>query len=133
MDNPYSVPGSRSGVLALLAGRLAALLALSTQAATAAAPRLTRTPTVPTLARTPPATTPPVARPSSATPTPAGGTQRGLRESAVDAVQTYKAARYQSFFTPLGAAGWELMGPSASTSPGSQAADVLLVTFTRPR
>ena len=49
------------------------------------------------------------------------------------ALQTYKAARYQSFFTQLGAAGWELVGQSAYASPGSQAADVLLVTFKRPR
>jgi len=129
MDSPHSVPRSRSGALALLAGSLAALLGLGSQAANAAAPRATRTPTVPT----PPATTPPVARPSSATPTPPRGIQRGHWEDAVYALQTYKAARYQSFFTQLGAAGWELVGQSAYASPGSQAADVRLVTFKRPR
>ncbi len=131
MDSPHRVPRSRSGALALLADSLATLLSLGTQAANAA-PRPTRTPTVPTPAHPPPATTQPVARPSSATPTLARGVQRGHWESAVYALQTYKAARYQSFFTQLGAAGWEL-GQSAYASPGSQAADVLLVTFKRPR
>jgi len=51
----------------------------------------------------------------------------------VYALQTYTAARYQSFFTQLGAAGWELVGQSAYSRPGSQAADVLLATFKRPR
>ncbi len=49
------------------------------------------------------------------------------------ALQTYQAARYQSFFTQLDAAGWELVGQSAYARPGSQAADTLLVTFKRPR
>ncbi len=119
MDNPHSVPRSRSGALALLASSLTALLGLRTQAANAAP--------------TPPATTAPVVRPSSATPTPARGAQRGHWEYAVYALQTYTAARYQSFFIQLGAAGWELVGQSAYASPGSQAADVLLVTFKRPR
>jgi len=132
MESPHSVPRSRSGALALLAGSLAALLGLRTQAANAAAPRPTRTP-VPTPAHPPPATTPPVARPASATPTPARGVQREHWEYAVYALQTYTAARYQSFFTQLGAAGWELVGQSAYASLGSQAADVLLVTFKRPR
>ncbi len=127
MDSPHSVPRSRSGTLALLAGSLATLLGLGTQAANAA-PRPTRTPTVPT-----PAHPPPVARLSSATPALARGAQRGHWEYAVYALQRYKAARYQSFFTQLGAAGWELVGQSAYASPGSQAADVLLVTFKRPR
>ena len=127
MDSPRGVPRSRSGALALLAGSLATLLGLGTQAANAA-PRPTRTPTVST-----PTTTQPVARPSSATPRPPRGVQRGHWESAVYALQTYKAARYQSFFTQLGAAGWELVGQSAYASPGSQAADVLLATFKRPR
>jgi len=132
MDSPQSVPRSRSGVLALLAGSLATLLGLGTQAANAA-PRPTRTPTVSTPAHPPPATTPPVARLSSATPALARGAQRRHWEYAVYALQTYTAARYQSFFTQLGAAGWELVGQSAYASPGSQAADVLLVTFKRPR
>jgi len=120
MESPHSVPRSRSRVLTLLG--------LRTRVVNAAAPRPTRTPTVST-----PATTQPVARPSSATPRPPRGVQRGHWESAVYALQTYKAARYQSFFTQLGAAGWELVGQSAYASPGSQAADVLLVTFKRPR
>jgi len=121
MDSPHSVPRSRSGALALLAGSLAALLDLGTQAANAA-PRPTRTP-VPTPAHPPTATASTLAR----------GVQCGHWEYAVYALQTYKAARYQSFFTQLGAAGWELVGQSAYASPGSQAADVLLVTFKRPR
>ena len=72
MDNT-----SRSRVLTLLAGPLAVLLGLRTRVANAAAPRPTRTPTVPTPAHPPPATTPPVARPSSATPRPQRGVQRG--------------------------------------------------------
>ncbi len=125
MESPHSVPRSRSRVLTLLG--------LGTQAANAAVPRPTRTPTVPTPAHPPPAAKAPVARPSSATPTPARGAQRGHWESAMYALQTYTAARYQSFFIQLGAAGRELVGQSAYASPGSQAADVLLVTFKRPR
>ncbi len=49
------------------------------------------------------------------------------------ALQTYTAARYPSFFTQLGAVGWELVGQSAYARPGSQAADVRLVTVKRPR
>ncbi len=123
MDNPHSVPRSRSGALALLASSLTTLLGLGTQAANAA----------PTPAHPPPATTAPVVRPSSATPTQPRGIQRGHWEDAVYALQTYTAARYQSFFTQLGAAGWELVGQSAYARPGSQTADALLVTFKRPR
>jgi len=133
MESPHSVPRSRSGALTLLACSLATLLGLETQSANAAAPRPTRTPTVPTPAHPPPATTAPVVRPSSATPTPPRGAQREHWEYAVYALQTYTAARYQSFFTQLGAAGWELVGQSAYASLGSQAADVLRVTFKRPR
>ena len=125
MESPHSVPRSQSRVLTLLG--------LRTRVVNAAAPRPIRTPTVSTPAHPPPATTQPVARPSSATPRPPRGVQRGHWESAVYALQTYKAARYQSFFTQLGAAGWELVGQSAYARPGSQAADVLLVTFKRPR
>ncbi len=124
MESPHSVPRSRSRILTPLG--------LRTRVVNAAAPRPTRTPTVSTPTHPPPATTPPVARPSSATPTPRG-VQRGHWESAVYALQTYTAARYQSFFTQLDAAGWELVGQSAYASSGSQAADVLLVTFKRPR
>jgi len=119
MDSTPLAPRSR--VLALLAGSLAALLDLGTQQ-TNAAPRPTHTPPPRPTATTPTATMPPATR-----------IQRGHWEYAVYQLQTYKAARYQSFFTQLGAQGWELVGQSAYASPGSPAADVLLVTFKRPR
>ncbi len=135
MDSTPLAPRSR--VLTLLAGSLAALLGLGTQQ-TNAAPRPMRTP-VPRPTRTPvrrPTHTP-LPRPTATTPTatmpPATGAQRGHWEYAVYQLQTYKAARYQSFFTQLGAKGWELVGQSAYASPGSPATDTLLVTFKRPR
>ncbi len=137
MDSTFVAPRSRSRVLTLLVGSLATLLGLGTQQ-TNVAPRPMHTP-VPRPKRTPvprPTHAPPP-RPTATTPTatmpPATRIQRGHWEYAVYQLQTYKAARYQSFFTQLGAQGWELVGQSAYASPGSQATDTLLVTFKRLR
>ncbi len=127
MDSTFVAPRSR--VLTLLVGSLATLLGLGTQQ-TNVAPRPMHTP-VPRPTHTP------LPRPIATTPTatmpPATGAQRGHWEYAVYQLQTYKAARYQSFFTQLGAKGWELVGQSVYASPGSPATDTLLVTFKRPR
>ncbi len=50
---------------------------------------------------------------------------------AVDQVQTDTAAHYRGFFTPVGAAGWELGGQAGYANPGSQTAATLLVTVKR--
>ena len=113
MDNMAPPDGSQRRGLVMLTGGLGGLLGLGAQDAGVAS-RLTCT--------------------SACAPSPRlSATQRQCPcwAYAVYQVQTDTAARYRGFFTPVGAAGWELGGQAGYANPGSQTAATLLVTVKR--